>query len=219
MPAWTWRRLHKVPVQEPLAILTLDVGARVDNLEKVLDVLRDERAVATVFLYTKELAAHPRGPRVLARLVEDGHELANHTVTHADLTKLTPEQIEEEIEGVERFAQEVTGQRLMPFFREPFLATNDGVDAIVKERCYRSVWFTVDTGDWEKGMTADAIVERTLFSRGRPREIEPGSIFIFHGSQPENLRALPEVIRGLRARGLTLVSLGEALRRQPASPG
>lgn len=219
MPAWSWRRLHRVPVTEPVVVLTLDVGARLENLEKMLDLLRDERVRATVFLYTKELAAHPRGAHVVARMVEDGHELANHTVSHADLTKLDPEEVAEEIAGVERFVREATGSSTMPFFREPFLATNDAVDAIVKERCYRSIWFTVDTGDWEKGMTADAIVQKTLFSKGRPREIEPGSIFIFHGSQPENLRALPEIIRGLREKGLSIVPLGEALRRQVPGRG
>lgn len=87
----------------------------------------------------------------------------------------------------------------------------------MRKRCYRSVWFTIDTGDWEEGMTADRIVERTFFTKGKPREIAPGSILIFHGSQPENLVALPAVIRGFRERGFGILPLGAALRRESPS--
>jgi peptidoglycan/xylan/chitin deacetylase (PgdA/CDA1 family) len=214
MPAWTWRRLRRVAIDEPFVVLTLDVGAKLENLEKVLDVLRAERVKTTVFLYTLELAAQPRGREVVRRMVADGHELANHTVSHTDLTKLEAAEVEAELDGVTAFIRETTGQAPAPYFREPFLAANDAVDAIVRERCYRSIWFTVDTGDWEKGVTAQGIQKKTLEADGAPRAIEPGSIFIFHGSQAENLEALPAIIATLRRRGFGFLTLSEALRRE-----
>ncbi len=194
-------------------VMTLDVGAKLSNLGPVLDVLERDGVRATVFVYTAELEADGRGAGLVRRMAAAGHELANHTASHADLTKLSADEVESELDRAEAFVLRVTGRTTRPFFREPFLATNDLVDRIVRERCYRSIWFTVDTGDWRDGMSADAIVRKTLRDGDREREILPGSIFIFHGSQPANVEALPRVVAELRRRGFGFLTLGEALRR------
>ncbi len=214
-PHWSWRRVHKVEgLTEPAVVLTLDVGAKLDNLEKVLDVLRAERVAATIFLYTAELAKSPRGGDLVRRMVADGHELANHTVSHKDLTKLDLEAAGEELDGVERFVRgHDPSWTTRPYFREPFLATNDEIDALVKARCYRPIWFTVDTADWRDDANAEKIEAAVFERRGKPREIEAGSIFIFHGSQAANLVALPRVIGRLRERGFGFLTLGAALAR------
>jgi peptidoglycan/xylan/chitin deacetylase (PgdA/CDA1 family) len=216
-PGWSWKRVHRVEgLEERAAILTLDVGAKLANLEKVLDVLRAEAVKTTIFLYTAELERSPRGSEVVLRMTQDGHELANHTLSHKDLTKLDEEGVRAELDAPERFASEIAGGgTTKPFFREPFLATNDEVDEIVRERCYRSIWFTVDTADWLKGATAEGIVKSVFEKRGKPRTIESGSIFIFHGSVEANLEALPQVIGRLRQQGFSFLTLGEALRRAP----
>jgi peptidoglycan-N-acetylmuramic acid deacetylase len=208
-----------VGLDEKAVILTLDVGARLPNLEKVLDVLRDRHVHATVFLYTAELARSPKGPEIVRRMIADGHELANHTLSHKDLTMFDEDGVKEELESVERFVHEATSGAVStrPYFREPMLATNEGVDAIEKSLCYRSIWFTVDVGDYVPKVTADKIVSNVLEKKGKPREIEPGSIFIFHGSQPENLVALPKVIDALRAGGFSFLTLSEALGRSAES--
>ncbi len=211
---WSWRRVHRVEgLSEKAVILTLDVGARLPNLEKVLDLLRDASVRTTIFLYTGELEKNPRGPEILRRMVADGHELANHTLSHKDLTKLEGTTVEEQLERVEELVKSSTGESSRPFFREPYLATNDEVDATVRRLCFRSIWFTVDTGDWKEGATAAGIEDAVFLRRGGPRSIESGSIFIFHGSQRENLVALPRVIARLREQGFAFLTLGEALRK------
>ncbi|MFO0548225.1 MAG: polysaccharide deacetylase family protein [Polyangiaceae bacterium] len=211
---WSWKRVHRVEnLDVDAVVITLDVGARLPNLARVLDVLRDEKVATTIFLYTGEIASSPDGPAILKRMVAEGHELANHTLSHKDLTTLDEKDVKHQLDAVEELAQRETGASTHPFFREPFLATNDDVDKIVREDCYRSIWFTVDTGDWKDKVKADDIVANVFEKHGKPRTIERGSIFIFHGSQKENLDALPRVIHGLRDRGFTFLTLGEALRR------
>lgn len=219
MPTWTWRRLHRVEGLDTKAVIfTLDVGARVATLEKVLDVLHREEVHTTVFLYTGELSESPRGADVVRRIAAEGHELANHTRSHADLTKVGVDEVGAELDAVEDFVRSATGGTTKPFFREPFLASNDETDRVVRERCYRSIWFTVDTGDWQKGRTSADIVRAVLEDHHEPRKIESGSIFIFHGSQAENLTALPTIIASLKSQGFAFLTLGEALRRAHSSP-
>ncbi|MBL8740652.1 MAG: polysaccharide deacetylase family protein [Myxococcales bacterium] len=221
--SWSWRRVHRVEgLTEKAVVFTLDVGAKLPNLELVLDVLKRADIKTTIFLYTAELSQSERGKAAVRRMVADGHELANHTLSHKDLTKLSGEEVERELDEVERFVSETTRGpsqvSTKPFFREPFLATNDEVDAIVRDKCYRPIWFTIDTADWEKGATAEGI-ERHVFEhqdakrKGKPRTIENGSIFIFHGSVSENVVALPRIIERLRGDGFAFLTLGEALRR------
>jgi peptidoglycan/xylan/chitin deacetylase (PgdA/CDA1 family) len=212
--AWSWKRIHRVEgLREKAVVLTLDVGARIENLLAVLDLLRERDVKTTIFLYTGELERHPRRDAVLLRMVEDGHELANHTLSHKDLTTMLDAEVREQLDRVERLVDDSTGVSVRPFFREPFLATNAEVDRVVREACYRSVWFTVDTSDWREGMTPSKIEDAVFLHRGRPREIEPGSIFIFHGSQRANLIALPRILDRLRSEGWSFLRLGEALQR------
>jgi peptidoglycan-N-acetylmuramic acid deacetylase len=212
--AWSWKRIHRVAgLQEKALIFTLDVGARVENLLKVLDLLRDRDVKTTIFLYTGELERHPRRDAILLRMIEDGHELANHTLSHKDLTTMLDTEVREQLERVEQLVHDATGASVRPFFREPFLATNQEVDRVVRDACYRSVWFTVDTSDWREGMTPSKIEDAVFLHRGRPRALEPGSIFIFHGSQRANLVALPRIIDRLRSEGWSFLRLGEALNR------
>jgi peptidoglycan/xylan/chitin deacetylase (PgdA/CDA1 family) len=200
-------------MRERAVVLTLDVGGKLQNLEKVLGVFRKEEVKATIFLYTKELAASPRGAVLLRQMLADGHELANHTASHEDLTKLDEDAVKEELDAVERWVKSVEPTAsTLPFFREPYLATNDAIDRLVRQKCYRPVWFTIDTADWKDDATAEKI-ERSVFERrGKERPIEPGSIFIFHGSQEANIVALPKVIARLRGQGFGFMRLGDALR-------
>ncbi len=194
-------------------VLTLDVGARIENLEKILDLLKEREVRTTIFLYTGEFERHPRGKDVIKRMADDGHELANHTLSHKDLTKLDEAAVDEQFDRVETLVKAATNMSTKPFFREPFLATNDVIDKKIREKCYRPIWFTVDTADWNEGATAD-FIERSVFERkGKERTFEPGSIFIFHGSVKANLVALPRIIERFRKDGWSFLTLGEALKR------
>lgn len=213
MPTWSWDTLYTVDGLDVDAIvLTLDVGTRLPNLEKVLDILREKKVRATMFLYTGDLARSPRGPEIVKRIIADGHELGNHTFTHRDLSKLNDGDIGFDVDAVEAFVQSSTGLTTRPFFRAPYLAVNSTVDRVIQKRCYRSIWLSVDTRDDRDDTTAKDIVQAVLQDRGKPRVFKRGNIFLFHGGQPENLKALPIVIDGIRAAGFSMLPLSDALR-------
>lgn len=213
MPTWSWGTLVRVEgLEMDAVVLTIDAGARPSNLLRELDILKEKDVRATVFLYTGELSKRADGPDVLKRIVADGHELGNHTLTHRDLTKLSDDEVGVELDAVETFAKDSVGLTTRPYFRAPFLAMNDPVTRVVNQRCYRSVWITFDTRDDRADATSDDIVRAVFEDKGAAREIQRGSILLFHGSQPANLDALPRVIDGLRARGFAILRLSDALR-------
>jgi len=220
MPTWSWDTLTRVDgLDVDAVVLTIDAGARVANLEKELDILKDRRVHATVFLYTGELSKSKTGADIVKRILADGHELGNHTLTHRDLTKLEEADVAAEIDAVETFVHDGTGATTKPYFRAPFLATNAVVDRVIRGRCFRPIWISVDARDDRPKAQSDDIVHAILGEPGKPRDIPRGAILLFHGSQPENLTALPLVIDGLHARGFAILPLSDALRlAKPTRP-
>ncbi len=78
----------------------------------------------------------------LADLVAGGHELGSHSVTHADLTTLTPEQLEVELTASKAFLEGF--QSGVPGFASPYGIYNDTTIAAIEQ--YYQYHRTVDPG-------------------------------------------------------------------------
>lgn len=214
LPGWSWQRLDRARgLDVDLVVLTFDVGENLDNLSKLLDLLRARELPSTLFLATKSLESE-QGRALVRRMHDEGHELASHTRTHRDLTKLAPAERERELTLVTSFVEGVTGAPMAPFLREPYLAFDRETDRLAAELCLRPVWFSVPTGDWRSDATAASIVSRALFDEaGRLRRDLRGAIVPLHGSVAHNLEAVPVLEGALRAMGYDFATLGDALSR------
>ena len=214
LPGWSWGRLDRVRgLEVDLVVLTFDVGENLDNLGKLLDLLRERELPSTLFVATKGLESEA-GRALVRRMHDEGHELASHTRTHRDLTKLPPAERERELTQVTSFVEGLTGAPMAPYLREPYLAFDRATDRLAAEHCLRPIWFTVPTGDWRSDATAASIVARALFDeRGALRADLRGAIVPLHGSVPHNLEAVPVLEGALRAKGYDFATLGEALSR------
>lgn len=212
---WSWSMLRRVRgLREKVVIFTVDGGHSVPTTQLGLDVLRDYEVHATYFLTTSVLSKRGReGRELVQRIATEGHELANHSVNHPSLTKLSDEEVRSEIADADAWITEVLGYSPRPFFRPPFLARDQRTDRITKNLCYRPVWFTVHSRDDEANITAEDITRAVLCDeKGRDRKLENGSILMFHASQEETVKAWPVIITGLRDRGYRFMTLGEAIR-------
>ncbi len=187
----------------PLVALTFDIGIpTAEVIPQVLDRLR-ERQVRATFFITGQWAE--RQPALLQRLVDEGHELANHTYSHPDLTKLSEAAVRDQIERTEEIVQRLTGRSTRPYFRPPFGAYDARILALVAQMGYHLVYWSRDAGDWQPAV-APAEISRRVGEQTRA-----GDIVVFHAYVPKTAAVLPEVIQRLRARGLQPVRLSELL--------
>jgi peptidoglycan/xylan/chitin deacetylase (PgdA/CDA1 family) len=123
--------------------LTFDDGPHRTNTPRVLDTLAAHGIKATFFLIGKNCAFYPV---VLRRIADEGHRIANHSYSHANLTLLTRQKIKDELRKTEALiGPYVKGKKL---FRPPYGAHNALVDEVVAELGYRLVLWNVDTLDW-----------------------------------------------------------------------
>jgi peptidoglycan/xylan/chitin deacetylase (PgdA/CDA1 family) len=145
-------------------------------------------------------------------MVDEGHELINHTWDHRSFTGLSagrPLGVAErrlELDRTEELLVGLTGKSTRPLFRPPYGDRDAGVLKDVADDGYDySIMWTVDSLGWNH-LPAPGIIERCL-SRA-----EPGAIYIFHvGSESQDAQALSTIIAGLRERGLTMVKVSDLL--------
>lgn len=204
------RLVVRGPARCPLVALTFDAGAGAEGAASILDGLLKHGARSTFYLTGKWTATFPDLAR---RIVADGHEIANHTDTHPDLTKLPPDQIEAQIRvGALRIAEH-SGLHPVSQFRPPYGAYNETVLAVAGRLGYPvTVYWSIDTLDWQQP-PAETIAARVLTRAAR------GDIVLMHlGSRNTGL-ALDLIIPALRKKGLRPDTVGALLSCDGATSG
>jgi peptidoglycan-N-acetylglucosamine deacetylase len=99
-------------------VLTFDDGPWPGNTPAVLKALAEQCTKAVFFPIGKHAMWHPE---VLKQVAAAGHTVGSHTWSHADLSKVTPDQAKEEIEKGVSAVRVALGQPEASFFRFPAL--------------------------------------------------------------------------------------------------
>lgn len=196
--------LTELPGDGNQVSITFDDGPNPHATPRILDVLAREDVSATFFV----LGRHAdRWPRLVERMANDGHQLGNHGYWHRKLHRRTPAYVREDLTrgtvAIDRAAG-VTPRH----FRAPHGFRNPWVTPIAQSLGQRTVGWSL--GVWDSARPGvDQIVRRTMSGMRR------GSILLLHdgdgydedGDRMQTAEALPQIIRGLRARGFEFAVL------------
>ncbi len=186
-------RANAIPAGMKAASLTFDDGPGAST-PHVLEVLERKGVTATFFIIGSSAAANPT---MVQRTRDAGHEIANHTWGHPDLTQLSAEAVRSEITRTTA----VLGT--CRYFRPPYGSYNATVKHVVADLGMRMALWNVDTRDWES-RNADAI-----FSQVKQQAKGDAVILMHDGGNDRSatVAALPRVIDWLLAQGYALVPL------------
>lgn len=183
--------------REKRVALTFDDGPNTQSTMKLLKLLEKEQIKATFFVLGQMVTAHPT---VASKIVEQGHEIANHSYTHPDLTKLSSDIIHNEVKKTDEAIFRATG--ILPkTFRAPYGAATQEV---IRTVGLPMIHWDVDSLDWHSS-DPQAIANKVL------EEVRPGSIVLMHDIHERSVEAAPEIIRGLREQGYEFVTITELL--------
>jgi peptidoglycan-N-acetylglucosamine deacetylase len=147
--------------------------------------------------------------RVVKRVDRQGHEIANHSWFHDDLTGLPGAAVHSQLSRTSRLIRRLTGER-PTLFRPPYGAVNAQVRRVAAELGMRTVIWDVDSVDW----TSPGCEQIAAKVR---REVRHRSIVLLHdggGNRTQTVCALPRIIRDLRARGYRFATVSEVLRKK-----
>ncbi|MBQ5310706.1 MAG: polysaccharide deacetylase family protein [Oscillospiraceae bacterium] len=194
-------------LMEKLIALSFDDGPNTTATVKTLDVLEKHGVRASFFLISNNI--NEESTAMVRRALSLGCDIQNHSRTHCDMTKLTAEQIADEIRYTDEKITEITG-KVPTFFRPPYICVNDTMyDTIDKP-------FICGIGseDWEHDITAEEVYRRAL------ERACPGAIMLLHDS-PDNDHtyiAVDMLIPELKKQGYTFVTVPEIFERSGIVP-
>ncbi len=108
--------------------LTFDDGPWHGQTEKILDILKKEHVPATFFMlgmYAK------KQPKLVARVIAEGHDVGNHTYHHVDVSKIDKKKLRSEIEGTNAVIRRAGGEA-PEWFRPPMGRVSEPAYSVLK---------------------------------------------------------------------------------------
>lgn len=188
------------PFRRPKAVaLTFDDGPS-KHTRAILDTLRRLNAPATFFV-VGNLAE--RRPALVRRAHAYGMAVENHSYAHPYRPPFASRPVGEIRSEVVRGAEVLAPLAGQPaLFRPPGGTVSPRVSAVARAQGQRIALWSVDSEDWRPNATAAEIASRVL------RDVRRGSIVLLHdggGNRAQTVKALPAIVKGIRARGLELV--------------
>jgi peptidoglycan/xylan/chitin deacetylase (PgdA/CDA1 family) len=212
-PRITQRIVWNVENNEAKIALTFDDGPHSRSTLSILETLEKYRVPATFFLVGKRIVSHTK---IAEAVIQSGHEIGNHTYTHALLPVLPDKQVRSEILRTHELLKSLDSHPPR-FLRPPQGAFTKRILDIVEELGYKTVIGDVYPRDPYRPGT-QKIVRRVL-----DRTI-PGSIIILHdggssknADRSQTVEATKEIVSRLQEKGFTFVTLSQLLATPRAS--
>lgn len=195
----------RVETDEKVVALTFDDGPSAADADAVLSALED-RDVPATFYVTGEQAR--RETAVMRRLVDEGHEIGNHSWSHRRLVFVSPDEVAREVESTDR-AIRAGGYTGPVTFRPPYGKKLVVLPWYLAEHDRTTVTWDVapETSGSGSAQTTTELVDATV------DEARPGSIILLHpwNGRRVTQEAIGPIIDRLRSRGYRFVTVSELI--------
>jgi len=203
--------VYFVETEEPAVALTIDDGPDGVATPKILDALEQHEARATFFLVTDHI---PGNEQVVRRIVEEGHELANHLTADEPSIALAPSDFEEQLlQAHDALSQYSDGPQPIRWFRPGSGWYNGTMLSILDKHGYQCALGSVYPFDPQ--IPSSWFATHYILSNARP-----GSIIVLHDYEKRGERtaaALATILPELNSRGFRVITLSELLDWQPTN--
>ena len=185
---------RNIDTSSKVVALTFDDGpSRYTN--DIIDILEKNDAVATFFILGNKVKLYED---TLKKSISNGNEIGNHTFNHKWLTKLTDDEIKEQISNTQSIIEEVTGYTPL-LFRPSYGSLNKRVR---KDINLDIVLWNVDTMDWKYKSTNKIVARAT-------NNVKDMDIILLHDTYKSTKDSLEKIITTLKDKGFTFVTVSE----------
>jgi peptidoglycan/xylan/chitin deacetylase (PgdA/CDA1 family) len=193
-----------------MVALTFDDGPSPYTL-RVLRLLARAHQHATFFVTGY---AASENPWLLRQIRAGGNAFGDHTVTHRQLIRERPAKRRWELLSTAQRVEAATGVR-PTLFRPPYGESSRVINTMARQLGLLPITWSVDSKDWTRPGVKQIV--RTALEGAHP-----GGIILLHdggGNRLQTVRALPAILRALKKRHLTSVTLPKLLDAQPPGHG
>ena len=194
------------PANRKVIALTFDDGPDGKYTPKVLDVLKQYQIKATFFLVGSQVEKYPD---VVKRIVDEGHDIGNHSWSHKDLSKLDAKALDEQLARTQQAIEKASG--FVPdLVRAPYGAISPALIDYLHDNELKHVAWTVDPKDWAG--TSVSVMRDNI-----RKHAKPGGIILLHSfggrknALDHTLQLLPLIIGDLQKAGYEFATVDDMI--------
>ena len=183
--------------------LTFDAGYENGNIEKILDVMREENVTGAFFILSNIIV---KNPDIVKRMADEGHLVCNHTMHHRDMSKITDQDdFAGELRALEELYREMIGGEMPKYYRPPEGRFSEANLAAAQALGYKTVFWSFAYADWDnaKQPGAEYAIKKILDNTHN------GAIILLHPTSATNAAILSDLIKEWRAMGYRFGTLDE----------
>lgn len=174
--------------------LTFDEGYENGHTPQILDAL-GAKGVRATFFVTYDYCKNQ--PELIQRMINEGHEVGNHSWSHPSFPDCNGDRVREEIMKLHDYVKEGFGYE-MRLIRFPMGEFSGPVLTIAHELGYKSVFWSFAYSDWEVGNQPSPEYAYQKIASAT----HPGAVILLHAVSATNAEILPELLRFWLGNGL-----------------
>ncbi|MGM0600644.1 MAG: polysaccharide deacetylase family protein [Candidatus Rifleibacteriota bacterium] len=185
MAYYSRRRLVKMLSQQQKIILTFDDGPHPRTTPEILKILKDRNLKAIFFVLGLQVEKYPH---LVKQIASEGHIIGNHSYDHKNFTKITQNQLIEQIQKTNRLIKNITGKNPR-FLRPPYGAVNKNVLSLAQREEMNILQWSIDPRDW-KYQNKHVILRNLANQLGLGSNNLRGGAILLHDIYPATVKAL-----------------------------
>lgn len=149
--------IYCVQTEKPQVSVSFDAAWGADDTDELLRILKENDVKATFFLCGYWVEKYPEEVKKIAA---EGHDLGNHSATHPHMSRISSEEIAQELQKCHENVKKLTGVE-MELFRPPFGEYDNHVIETAEQNGYYTIQWDVDTPTTKR--KAVRILEKSRF--------------------------------------------------------
>lgn len=194
---------HFLGKDEKVLYLTFDAGYANENVEKILDTLKEKGVKGTFFLNG---GIFKYESDVVKRIANEGHLVCNHTENHLNMCNVKDEEkYKYELEKVEERYKETTGKDMPKIVRPPMGEFDEYSLSMNKKLGYKTVFWSLAYADWDNNkQPSKEYAIKTVMGR-----THNGAVILLHPTSKTNAEILGTLIDNWKKDGFEFKTVDE----------
>ena len=192
--------IYSVATNEKKIAITFDAAWSAEDTDELIRILKKHNAKATIFAVGDWVE---KNPDAVKKFHKNGHEIANHSDTHAAFSKLSREEIKKEILDCNKKIEAITGAS-PKLVRAPSGDYDNKSIEVAESLDMKMIQWDCDSLDW-KLLSVEEMYSRII------SKVQNGSILLFHNGVENTPVALDKILAKLKTDGYEFVTVSELI--------
>ncbi len=192
--------IYSVDTTQKKIAVTFDAAWNAEDTDQLIKILKKHNAKATIFAVGDWVE---KNPEAVKKFHKNGHEMANHSDTHAAFSKISREKIKEEIINCNNKIKAITGNE-PKLLRAPSGDYDNKSIEVAETLNMKMIQWDCDSLDW-KLLSVEEMYSKVT------SKVQNGSIILFHNGIENTPKALDKILSKLEKDGYEFVTVSELI--------